>query len=438
MALGKVRAPPHAASCAVALGIRVVARQAPGRSDSLYALLSQGANSGGNLILMVFVARHATQSDYGAWALGYAAYMVAIAVARALASTPLLLGRHESAEKFRYAAGACLVLAMSVGLVGSAVLLLLAGVSDGVLSVAFPVAIGLPLLLGQDALRYVAFAGSRPADAALLDLSWLLIQIPLFVGLEWMNWSDPALITAAWVVALLPGGLWIMHRRRSWPLLRAVPTFWRTVRSDGLKLLADSVIASAATLALPLVVAITAGLAAAGALRGALTLMGVINILVLGLTPVATMSARIEYDHSGRVRAFVWRWSSLILAVSAVNGVLVLTLPDAWGREILGSSWLAASALLVPMVLQSLISGPATGVPIALRATARVKEALRLRLWTTVPAVVFPWGGAIAYGVEGAAWGIVVAAAASNLICLTTLKETWRRTPVRPQTASEP
>jgi len=183
-------------------------------------------------------------------------------------------------------------------------------------------------------------------------------------------------------------------------------------------LLADAAIASATTQSLPVIVAATAGLAAAGSLRGALTLMGGINILVTGLTPVATMSARREHERTGSFCRFLWGWSAIVLVASSINGSMILAIPDSLGQHLLGSTWLAASALMLPLIFQSMILGPLTAIPVALRATDRVGQALRLRIWATVPALVFPWGGAIVFGLQGAVWGILASSVAGNAVYL--------------------
>lgn len=404
-------------------------RREPLRRNALYGLLSQAANSGGNMVLTVFVARHSSQTSYGAWALGYAAFMMALAMARSLASTPMLLGRYTAPDQLRRAASAAVCLSLGAGVLAGGTILAFGAVTPRVFEAGLAFAVLMPALLAQDALRYVCFTRESPGDAALMDASWLVIEVGLFVLLEASHHTGSSAVTVAWGLALAPGAVWVMFRRQVAPRLSAVPEFWRNARSDAMKLLADAGIASATTQALPVLVATGAGLEAAGALRGGLTLMGGINIIVAGLTPVATLAARREHDRTGRVVRFMWEWSVVILVISSVNGAMILALPDHVGRQILGATWPAAVALTVPLVLQSMIRGPLTGAPLALRASARVGLALRLRMWTTVPAFVFPWGGALGWGVMGAVWGILVSAVAGNLICLWTLRRAPQPSP---------
>lgn len=384
----------------------------------MYSLFSQLANSLGNVMLTFVVARHASQAGYGAWALGYAAFMMAIAVARAVAGTPLLLHRHASDDEIRAQGGGSVGIATIVGVVGSLALLGAALLATSARSGLWPFALVLPILLAQDAVRYVAFTRQRPTHAALMDSSWLLLQACAFVLLELTQQADATSITIAWGLCAAPSLLWQVVRGRLHIRPSAVVIFWQSARANALKLLADAAVATGVAQALPVVVAVAAGLAAAGALRGGLTLIGLVNILVAGLTPMATLAARHEHDTMGSTRRFLIRWTMLLGLASLAFGGLIFLIPDHLGRQLLGVSWLAASALLLPLVLQSMVRGPYTGVPIALRATDRVGDALRLRLWTTIPSLAFPWGGALIAGANGAAWGIFASAVAANALSI--------------------
>lgn len=395
------------------------------RSGVLFSLLSQAANSGGNLLLAVAVARQVGAADFGAWSIGYAAYMVALAVTRALTCTPLLLTRASGDDLRKISAGAT-SMGFALGMIGLLVLGAAGFALDDLRPALWAFTACLPVLLVQDVLRHTAFVAQRPRGAAVLDLSWLSLQMIGFIILEAAGASSVVAVTLVWGAAALPGVVYFLLRS-----LRRFPAggwqFWQSTRSDGVKLLADSALATASTQALPVVVAAASGLAAAGALRGGLTLLGAINILVAGLTPVATLAARRQFDATGRLGRFVVQWSLAIAAVAVLNGAVLVLLPDDAGRALLGATWGSAAVLIAPLVLHSLVRGPFTGVPIALRASHRVASALRLRVWTVVPTVVLPYGGAILFGAPGAAWGIFLSALVANGMALLALRSAARK-----------
>lgn len=389
-----------------------------GMGRAVYALASQGANSAGNMLLAVAVARGATTAEFGAWSVGYAGYMVALVSTRALAATPLLLLRADSPgvliRWIRGAGGLALVIGCLVGPLLVAPGLVFAKLLPSLLAFA----VCLPALLFQDVMRHGAFAASRSRDAAALDLAWLATQGAAFVWLVVAGATSAPVVTLAWGTSCLPAVAVLVLRRRLHPSFGLLAGFWARARPDGVKLLADNALATLATQALPVVVAASVGLAAAGALRGALTLMGAVNIVVAGLTPIATLAARRRFDASGRIVGFVLQWSSALFVVGLVNGAVLWIMPDPMGRQVLGATWATASGIILPLVLHSLMRGPFTGIPIALQASDRVSRALTLRMWTTVPTVLLPWGGALWFGLSGAVWGIALSAVVANVLAL--------------------
>ena len=81
-----------------------------------------------------------------------------------------------------------------------------------------------------------------------------------------------------------------------------------------------------------------------------------------------------------------------------------------------------AEAVLLPLVIQSVLRGPFTGVPIILKAGLDLDLVVRLRLWTCVPALAFPALGAFLGGAVGAAWGLVASAVIIDAICVAVLR----------------
>ena len=192
-------------------------------------------------------------------------------------------------------------------------------------------------------------------------------------------------------------------------------------------LFADAILVTLSTNALPLVVASVSGLAAAGALRAAQTLMGGIGLVTAGLTPTMTVESVRSLDSGGDAYALLWRWCLIIGAAAGAYGVLVLLLPDSSAQELLGVNWWDAQPLLLALVIQAVLRGPLTGVPILLRAWNDLNAALWLRVQTCVPALVgTPAIGCWQWGAEGAAWGIAVAALVIDAECLLTLRKQQR------------
>ena len=190
----------------------------------------------------------------------------------------------------------------------------------------------LPVLYVQDALRYWYIQQTKPSGAAVLDAVWLAVFAAAAAVLMTVHAADRISLTLAWGVgaAVAAGYGCVAVRTGVHPA--AVVRHLRKHARTSLGLLADAVLVAGTAQLLPVLVAIAGGLVAAGAFRAAQTLMGAVTMVVAGLTPVALSSA----VRGGRraPRAFVGRWSLVILGLSAVNGLALLLLPDSWGRQV--------------------------------------------------------------------------------------------------------
>lgn len=396
-------------------------------SRGLFNLVSQSFNSGGNLVLALVVARTSTPEELGAWAVSYVGYMVALSFTRSVASMPMMLDRRSTdveQEKRTLVGG--LSTAATTGAIAALVMFVAGVFFDAGREVCWAFAIAMPALMVQDAARYVFFRNLRPQLAAASDGLWLVLQVLAFVGLAQLGHNDAASATLAWGLTGAVSAVASLVVLRAWLSVRAAITY--TVEHSWVsgRLVADAILVTLSTNALPLVVASVSGLAAAGALRAAQTLMGGIGLVTAGLTPTMTVESVRSLDSGGDAYALLWRWCLIIGAAASAYGILVLLLPDALGQELLGVNWWDAQPLLLALVLQAVLRGPFTGVPILLRAWNDLNAALWLRVQTCVPALVIPAIGSWQWGAEGAAWGIAVAALVIDVECLVTLRKQQR------------
>ena len=392
-----------------------------------WGIASQALNSGSNLLLAIMVARSTEPELYGAWALVYVAYIVCLNVSRSVVSMPMVLSRDKESSAQSANARGCLSLALTIGCFGSFLLILVGALYPEFRSLAWVFAASLPALQAQDAMRYVCFRMKRPRAAALSDLCWVSIQLFGFSILLLTAQDSAVTVTAVWGVAgALAAGASCVTERVT-PSLRSGFTFLRNNLWASKRLLIDAFLVNASTQALPPIVVATSGLAAAGTLRAGQTLLGGISMVVLGLSPVLTVEA-VRFIREGRNEArIVLTWTLLLGALAALYGLPLMLLPNSTGVAILGQNWEGARSLLLPLVIQSLIRGPYTGVQIILKAHYKLDAALRLRLWTSVPSLACPAIGAVLDGALGAAWGIAVGAMLVDVQSMITLRKHTRQ-----------
>lgn len=369
------------------------------------SVASQALNMGGNLLLVFAVARTSSPDHFGMWSLAYLLYVVATTVSRASLGATVIVSRSAAARVVAARAfvllGTCVVLLF--GTVGAVVALSL---GTG-LGVVLSMSVAVVATQAHDAMRFERFAMKKPEGAMVLDATWAGVQGISYVLLFAVGQASTVTLTLAW------GGsaaLAAVVRLRLLKRQPGDPMVGPWLRHEGGQLIASATESSLGVMAwaaVSVVTAAVAGLEEAGALRGAATLLGGLSVVVSGLTPLATLTAREAFDAGASMRTYLARWSVAVGACGGIYAVALLAVPDSLGRGLLGGSWQIVSPLLLPMALQGMLRGPLTGGPIVLRVARRSRALVSASAVLAAVAVALPSIGALASGASGAAWGMV-------------------------------
>ncbi|MEV1013695.1 hypothetical protein AB0I89_04450 [Micromonospora sp. NPDC049801] len=388
-----------------------VGRHAVGRADAregprtgrraLLALVVGGLSSGGNLLLAITVTRLESVGGLGQFALAFSFYIVGSGLVRSTVTDTVLATGVGVASASRRA--------ILLGLVGGT-LVCAAGVAYGSPYLLFA-GLALPGLALYDYTKAVAVGIGAPSAAMAQEITWAaLTGCVVLAGL--FRVIDPPSVFALWGGGGALIGL-VVAARRGYALVPG----WRVGRAEtrvavgfGTQFLLTN---GSAQLALT-AVALVAGTAVVGALSAGRTLLGPVNlVLSTAATLVLPQLARTRAEsRTVRTRAAV-RLALLVAAAIGPLTVAVALLPDAVGRELLGSNWSVARSLLVLLALESLLAVPATIGFAGLRIERASRRAIVLGLLLgglRVPAVV---AGAVLFGAPGAAGALVLLALAS-------------------------
>jgi hypothetical protein len=381
-------------------------------------LADQALASGSSFLLAVVIARQATPAEFGAFALAWTAYWISLGLTRALVCEPLLI-RYAGLERARcrvvaaYGAGAafcigvCLALACLVaGLVLpshlGAWLVLLAAVLPGVLV--------------QDTWRAAFHAGFTPRRALVNDSLWLVLFSAGVALVETGYLSGPLAPLALWGAAGCMAAIVGACQLRTFPTFRSPRRWWH--RTNGLagKLAIEfATLSVAGQLALYAVVAI-GGLAAGGALRGAQSLLGVVNVLFAGLLfTIVPHGASLARSSPGAVLALSRRVAVSCGLAALSLGLGLSLLPRAVGEALLGAIWTPAEEVLVPLAVSFAFAGVVFGATAGLRSLADAKGSLRARL-SVAPLTVAGAAAGATFGVREAAIGLAAAGFLAALI----------------------
>jgi len=383
-----------------------------------WGLGDQAFSSLTNFALGVAVARLVSASDFGAYAIAFATYLVALNVTRQLAAQPLgIRYSHVEPPEWRRVTGAAvglvLVLAVAMGvlcvLVGAAVG---GALGDGLLAMG----VTLPGLLAQDAWRLAFFAAGRGAAALANDVVWALILIPAIATLKLTGTATLFSIIVTWGLSASAAALVGGAQSRVWPAPRQAGRWLRQNRDIGFRYLASELTSMGATQIVLYVVGAIAGLAAAGSLRAAQLLMGPVNILSQGVY-VASVPEAARLFRTSRRR---FGQACVLVSIGITGGALatvaaILVAPDVIGPLFLGDSWGGAAIVFGPVAVMFLFRGAAIGGRIGLLSMGAAPRMLRLSVLDAVLSIVAGVIGTLAWGVVGAATGLAIVAAVMSV-----------------------
>lgn len=332
-----------------------------------------------NFLTVALVARSATPEEFGHFSLAYALLLIGLGLLRGLWGTRLSLTTTPQAalDRARGLLGATVVVAPALVVVLLGLSLALTG--PGAAQVALLIAVALPVVAAQDLCRYAAVAAGRPGVAFASDLAWVVV---VTVGYAARPSMGTALLVWLAAAAIALGVALTALRLR--PSLAAGRAALRERHRTGeVAALGSVAVAAAGWIGLGLAT-LALGAAAAGALRGASTVMAPVNTLFafvgLALLPLvhrapAPRQARLAARLSAGLAAVVLGWGAVLLLV-----------PPGVGELLLGASWTSARAVLPWTTVEYAALAVALGGLLGLQA--RQESTVLLRLTAVAPALV--------------------------------------------------
>jgi O-antigen/teichoic acid export membrane protein len=382
-----------------------------------WGVADQAVSSLENFLLGVYVARTMGVASLGALSLALIAYAVVLNVSRAL-STDAVVVRYSATSKERWgrAVASSGGVALVVGAVGGAFCLAVGTILSGpdyaeAGTALIALGVVLPGLTFQDSWRYAFFAAGEGGKTFLNDVAWTVLFLAAlvmgeFAGLGGITWAMLAYGGTAMVA-----GLFGVAQAHIVPRLRGMAGWLREHRDLWSRFLVENVVLGTSGQIRSVVVAVTAGIAAAGAIRGAEMLIGPVAALLMGIAQVAVPEAARSLVRGRSALRRLSKGLSLGLAsVALAWGLVVLTVfPLGIGRLLLGDVW-ADSRVLVPGVIVSATAGCLhVGPSAGLRALGRADLTLACQLTVTFLFVALGAAGAVGWGALGAVWGTAIA-----------------------------
>ncbi|MDN3025224.1 hypothetical protein [Streptomyces sp. S.PB5] len=369
------------------------------RTALVSSVLDQAVSALTNIAVLVLVARHSEADTFALFATAYVVFSVFLGGFGAYVGQELVL--HKERPPCR---GAVAFTASASTVLGA---LLAGGAFLATEDAAVFAALGLvlPITLTQDTLRYCFSVLRKPQLALATDALRLGAVLPALL-LQPDN-TSAARTTLVWGLSALPALLLALLLLRTQTKGERTDLRRYLVRGHlGRRFLVEFGVGNATSQLAVLALGLFATPLAVGALRGATTLFGPLNVAFNAATG---FGPPLLNRHPAPRKAALLAGTALA-AVAAGWGAALYALPSSWGRQLLGDTWESASKVL-----------PATGAQYAAMAFG-VCGLLALRVLS--PRATMPvqlafspvsagllLAGYAWTGVEGAAWGLCLGSA---------------------------
>ena len=159
-----------------------------------------------------------------------------------------------------------------------------------------------------------------------------------------------------------------------------------------------------------LLLAASAGVAEAGAVRGAIALYGPINVLFGGAYATLVPEGRRVAETAPRRLLKICQATSVVLAlVAAALTAVLVALPANVGEAILGATWYRAQDLIPFVGVAAVASGVISGALVGLSTLTEAGRILRTRIIMLPTTIGLPVVGGYLWGGPGLAIGLAVA-----------------------------
>ncbi|MGW0393605.1 hypothetical protein ACWDYJ_22460 [Streptomyces sp. NPDC003042] len=368
---------------------------------ALSSVLDQAASSATNILVVVLAARLSTAAGFADFSMVYVAFSVLLGLNMAYVGQSVVL---EKGEGLGTVCRSSVAFTGAASAVAGAVLALVGLLLSGATGRAF-LALGLvlPLVLVQDGLRYCFSALRVPERALAADALRLACAVAALAVQP--EGASAGRLVLVWGLSALPAlglGLWLLR-----PYVRGVRGELRPYLDRGhlgRRFVVEFAVGNGSSQLAVLGLGLFATPLAVGALRGASTLFGPLNVLFNSANAFGPPVLGRLGGKPGVVRATALL-GLVLAAVGAGWAAALYVLPDRLGRELLGDTWASAAALLPATGAQYAVMGLGTCALLTLRVLAP-KATLSLQVVFSLLSVGLLLGGYAVWGVAGAAWGL--------------------------------
>lgn len=398
-----------------------------------WTAVDQALSSASNFGMAFLAARLLDAEGFGVFGIAFAVFLLALGVSRSVATDPLVVRfsaeRDERAERSALGAAAGAGTAAGVLVVAAAAL-----VGPSLRGPLVALAVVLPGLLVQDAVRFAAFARGDPRWAALSDGVWVLAEVggALAVRSAARPEARAALLVLAWGLAAAAGAAAVLVWWRVRPALGDAGWWVRSNAGLAGRFTGEFAVTVGAGQLAVFFVAAFAGVSDAGSFRAGQVLLGPLNVVFMAASQFAVPEGvRLRRRDLPALRRGAVALAGLLAGSAVAGGAVWAAAPAGLGRALLAGAWDQGRAVVVPLSLAMAGSGVASVAYWGLRVLDAADRSLRVRVVVAPLIVGAGAAGAALAGARGAIGAMAAAQAVAAALAWRAFLGTWGDEAVR-------
>jgi O-antigen/teichoic acid export membrane protein len=369
--------------------------------------IDQAVAGASNVLVALLAARLLGVSSFGLFGIVFLAYVVLQGVSRALVSDPLLVHPVEAQERPAEVIATSSLLGLALAAITIVTGLGARHFSHDLGGALIVLGVCLPLLVLQDLGRYLGFATQRPQRSLLLDTAWLVLVFAAVAVLVVLDVHSLVAFIAVWAGTGALSGLLLFWQypdyrpRLTISFLKYTWHFsWRYLVSYGAT--------QGTALTTSSVVGAIVGTRQLGGVQGTILLVRPFGTFQIAAVAACITEVSRAPEDQHRARHHAVRTTTVAGTVAVLNAVVLVFLPDALGKLVLGATWSTAKPLLLPTAVQIVFLGLMTGGRAAMLGMRLIRRAIVVDVIGAVVYLTATISGSVIDGASGALWAVAI------------------------------
>lgn len=381
-------------------------RRHPVFGRSAWTLADQAASSSSNFLLALAVLAVADRREFAAFSVVVTGYLLVTQLTRSAFLMPVLILYSDEHAEVRRRSGPAVAACVAVAVLAAAVFLAAGTRFPEGWTMLVILAVALPFLQYQDAVRHVAFAESSPRVAASCDFAWVGAQVVAMMGARAAGRASPTALFLIWAVAGSVSGLAFGSRLGLLPRFAACRDWLTENGRLCRRLSAEFVLNSGSYYALSYGLVLVAGAEELGRWRAAQALIGPVSVLLLGGTMLGVPESARVRERADSLRRFALVLSVGMGGMALAGGAAAYAVVSTVGRDWFPASLDTARPVLPPLTLFAAAVGAAAGAVAGLRVLDQAGWIVRCRAVTGAFGLALGLLLAARWGAVGALGGL--------------------------------